>query len=825
MTAETRHRITDLRTASGELSFEARLAGSEPRRVWFRTDSDLMPNADAALATCAMPAMRSGGVLELPNPVSARMLRTQREFQAIQSAWSLEWEFGDPPLRPVAVEAPTREPVPEEPKGRVGAFFSGGVDSFATILENPDVTDLIFVRGLDILPTLPQQEGLADRVEERLREAACELGMPLHTVETNLRELTDPLVRWETYFGCALAAAALFLQPLFDRVLIAADTDYEVQGKVGSAWLVDQLWSTEQLEIVDDGGRLSRMEKVARIAEHPVVRRTLRVCWHNLGGAYNCGRCRKCLLTMAALDIVGALGKVETFPAEIDIDNFETKGISQLVQVTLWEEMLTALQGTGKPELEQTAARIVSEGKTALGLPQTHRQRRSGWSRARSGPSVLFASPETARALTAADALAFLVGGHDGSGNFGDVCQLDAALALLGRLGPKLLAVPVFERQYRQADEEIGAGLPDAPRHVVYFDPTGAGGEGLEPIPAPLGPQLGYVYLYGGGYLNPLWGERKLAMLRAAETALAAAGTQVRLASGQQVDPAWIGGLGSEGREPLTCFELIGVRDAGSLEALAPLAAAESFNGGDDAVGVIPDLPAGGGAPKPVVNVHVAEHDWVTTRPESVQAFLAGFLGELAGRLDVAPSVQPLLAYLDSRVDERPGVERLRGACAAAGIAVAEPQVLRPALLPDLAPELAAATLTVSCSYHVALTSLLLGVPTVILRDNPYYEQKAAGLLADFELPAAFSPAPSDDPAGSAAAIADHLRGEQGERLRARLAANAGALRARRHGTEAALLAACGRAALLAAPEANLTPLEAAEQRAAEATARAAAAE
>ncbi|HET7120232.1 MAG TPA: hypothetical protein VFI17_03150 [Solirubrobacterales bacterium] len=829
MATAPRHRITDLRATPGELSFEAHIAGSEPRRVWFRTDSDLVPNADAALATCVMPAMRAGGVLELPFPVSSRMLRTQREFQAIQKAWSLEWEFGDPPLREVEVEAPAREPGAVEPKGRVAAFFSGGVDSFATILENPDLTDLIFVRGIDILPTLPHQEGLADRVEARLREAAAELGMELQTVETNLRELTDPLARWEIYYGCAIAAVALFLQPLFDRVLIAADTDYEVQGKIGSSWLVDQLWSTEQLEIVDDSGGLSRMQKVARIAEHPVVQRTLRVCWRNPDGAYNCGRCRKCLLTMAALETVDALPSVETFPDRIDIDDFGSEGITQFVQLTLWEDLLDVLRGGDKPELERTVARLTSEGKAALGLPQTYRRRPSPGPAAPAtgaGEPRLFATRETARALTAAEDLALLVGSYDGSGNLGDICQLDAALALLDRLGPRLLPVPVLERQYRRSHEEVVAGMLSPPAHAVFFGPAAAGSDDLVPIPAPLGPGLGLVYLYGGGFLNPAWGERKLEMLQAAESALAGAGTQARIGSGQQVDAEWIGSLGGERLEALSSFELIAARDEASLEALAPLAAPRTFNGGDDAVGVLPDASPAATASRPIVNVHVAEHDWVTDDPTAATTFLAAFLAELGGAAGgQAPPVRPFLAYLDHRVDERPAVARLRDACAATGLEVAEPELLRPASLAALAPGLAEAALTVSCSYHVALASLLLGVPTALLGDNSYYRQKAAGLLADFGLPPAFSLSSGDDPATAAATIADHLAGEDGAALRERIAIHAGAVRGRRRETEAELLAALARVALTAGTSSGGSRLEAAERRGVEAEARAEAAE
>ena len=261
------HEISNLRAAPGELSFDARI-GERTTGVWMRTDSPLTPNADAALAAAAMPAMRHGGRLRMTDPVSPRMLRGQREFQAIQRAWSLDWPFTEP-LHEVEVEAPVREPAAIAPKGRAAAFFSGGIDSWGIVLENPDLTDLIFVRGFDLTHADPHA-ALAGEVEARLREAAEDLGLSLHVVTTNLRELSDPELPWDVFYGCAAAAVGLFLAPLFDRVLIAGDSDYAVQVSFGANRLVDQLWSTEELELVDAGGRFDPDGEAGTAGREPV---------------------------------------------------------------------------------------------------------------------------------------------------------------------------------------------------------------------------------------------------------------------------------------------------------------------------------------------------------------------------------------------------------------------------------------------------------------------------------------------------------------------------------------------------------------------------
>ena len=157
-----------------------------------------------------MPAMRHGGTLTVDAPLSPRLLRGQWEYQGLQRAWSRGWEFGGPVLQEVDVRAPQRDAQRDAGGDGVAALFSGGVDSWATVIANPDITHLVFVRGFDIGV---EQTELGDTVEARLRASAAELGLPLVTVQTNLRELSDEIIGWERFYGCAAAAVSLLLAP------------------------------------------------------------------------------------------------------------------------------------------------------------------------------------------------------------------------------------------------------------------------------------------------------------------------------------------------------------------------------------------------------------------------------------------------------------------------------------------------------------------------------------------------------------------------------------------------------------------------------------
>jgi polysaccharide pyruvyl transferase WcaK-like protein len=797
------HEIANLRTAPGELSFDARV-GQRTTNVWMRTESPLTPNADAALAATAMPAMAHGGTLRMSDPVSPRMLRGQREFQAIQRSWSLDWPFTDP-LQEVEVEAPVREPGTFAPKGRAAAFFSGGIDSWGIVLENPDLTDLIFVRGFDLTPGGPQGE-LANEVEPRLREAAEELGMPLHVVTTNLRELSDPKLPWDVFYGNAAVAVAHFLAPLFDRVLIAGDSDYAVQVSFGANRLVDQLWSSEELEIVDAGGRSTRQQRLQRLVESPAACRSLRVCWETPDLTYNCGWCRKCVTTLIGLEAIGARERVTSFPpGEIDLKVLSEFEIGHVVSLTLWEDLLDAIRANGREDLETAVAPVVAKGKAKLGLPQSFRRRpdpgppplpaaRNRTLPAAAGPPTLFATPETAAAIAGTESLAFLVGGYDGSGNFGDVLMLDVALELLAPLEPGLLLLPVLERRYAPHHPGIAEQMLRPPRHQVYFDPEGAEGDGLVPIEAPNDLSTGISYFYGGGYLNGLWGDRKLAMIRAAEGVLAEAQPQqiCRVASGLQVEAAWLDGLSAADAALLRAFDLLGARDPRSGQLLAGFGSAFVAETGDDAVGALGRLrPAEPAEEGPLrINLHYTEHDWVTGEAQSLLDFYSELLGELGRRLGRPIVAQPLVAYLDPRVDEQPAAQRLAAALAARGIEVRPQVVLRPAGLDAAAAEMGAASLTVACSYHAALTSLMLGLPTLTVAHNPYYEQKAAGLLDAFGQPSELTIRPGADPGACAELLArTALDPEAGPRLRVQLALDARRARRRRLGAEADLFA------------------------------------
>ena len=314
--------VTDLRRSEGESGIELSatvrgmpLSGTGGRRAWIRLSRSAAPAEDplsdgASLLVALLPA---AVVLDRPlrveGEVPKRLLDGCRKAMALWGEWSRQ-------LRPVPLEVgaatETRRPT------RVGAFYSGGVDSAYSVLKSlhdprePSVTDLVLIHGYDYDR---RNHGLRELVTRRIGAVARGLDLGLVEVETNLRDLNDPFVPWGT-LQCAslLGALGLAMTGTFGRILIAAGITYPLLLPWGSHPGLDPLWSTEATEIVHDGAEASRIEKVAwEVGRSDLMLENLRVCYLNPNGDYNCGRCTKCQRTLAALELAGALERCPAF--------------------------------------------------------------------------------------------------------------------------------------------------------------------------------------------------------------------------------------------------------------------------------------------------------------------------------------------------------------------------------------------------------------------------------------------------------------------------------------------------------------------------------
>jgi hypothetical protein len=331
--------IGALELAEHEISVEIRV-DERAFPLWFRiANGSFGRDLDFLVPVTLLPAMRLGARLTLPGPVSLRLVGSVPKAQAIFSLWNEAYQT-------VPFDIPTGV-TPRGANEARGCFFSGGVDSFYAAVQHLDeITHLIFVNvGFD----RPDPLAL-----ENVRRAAEELGKPLVEIETNLRSFSNSCaVEFADYGGAALGAIALLLQHEFKQIRIGSTFSYFALPRWGSHPLTDPLWSTEALEVIHDGAAATRPMKVARIASNEVAMRRLRVCHPRAGEtgrSLNCGQCSKCLRTMINLRVVGALGRCETLPGELDLDDVASLPINDDRDLAFMLENLRALDSDGRDE-------------------------------------------------------------------------------------------------------------------------------------------------------------------------------------------------------------------------------------------------------------------------------------------------------------------------------------------------------------------------------------------------------------------------------------------------------------------------------------------
>ena len=733
-----------------------------------RTESPVTPTADAALAATAMPAMRHGGRLRMSDrsargccAASASSRRCSGPGRSIGRSPSR--------CRRSRSRRPSARPGAIAPRGRVAAFFSGGVDSWGTVLDNPDLTDLIFVRGFDLAHEGAAGDALADEVEAppaggRGRSSGCRFTSSPPTCASS----SDPELPWDVYFGCAvrrrrpLPRAAL--RPRADRRRLRL----RGPGRASApTWLVDQLWSTEELEIVDDGGRFSRMQRLERLVEHPVA------CAPSglLGEPRPHLQLRSLPQVPDDADRAGGDRRARAgrpLPARA---RPRSGSLAESRSPTGLADALgrPARRGRGPPGAPDLEAAVAAAGREGKSRPRpAARPSAAGTSPARRRPGRREPDPLPRELATPPSSprrrpqrrsprrrsVAFLVGGYDGSGNFGDVLMLDAALELLAPLEPGLAGrCPCSSAASARTIPSSPQQMIRPPRHPVYFDPEGQGEDDLVPIPAAAGLALGGLLL-----LRRRLPQRPLGRPQAGDDAGrrgCAGGSRAARGPAGRLGPAGRSALDrrasrTEDASFLRAFELLGARDPRSGEILAGSARrscpkAATTRSASSPACARPSRPA---TARLRVNLHFAEHDWVTDEPAAAARTSTPTCSPSSARHAGRPVVaQPLIAYLDPTGRRAAGGRAAGRRARRARDRGSGPLRPAPAGLNEVAAQMGEPPPSpLACSYHVALTSLMLGLPTLMVAHNPFYEQKAAGLLDAFGQPAEFAIRGDADP-------------------------------------------------------------------------------
>ena len=334
---------------------------NDRRNVFFRSlcNTNLQGNFEAYLSGVILPCMKEGGgTLIAEGEVSKKFLSGLEIIQDIHHSWDTEFER----VTIKGESSRTGEPLKRE---RVGTFFSGGLDSFYTLLKRQDsITDLIFIHGTDI--SLDDTK-LRETVSARINEIALHFDKNLIEIETDIIHfLWSYDMSWGAKgHGAALATVAHLLSHNFRRIYIPSCQSYGQMIPWASHPLLDPLWSSDSLGIIHDGAEATRLDKVAQISKNEKALDCLRVCYSNVNSCYNCSKCEKCVQTMISLKIHNVLERCVPFNNEIcikDVYNINLEHGSPHHMIA--ETNLAGLEKTpGNEELKRALRRILNRPK------------------------------------------------------------------------------------------------------------------------------------------------------------------------------------------------------------------------------------------------------------------------------------------------------------------------------------------------------------------------------------------------------------------------------------------------------------------------------
>jgi len=301
--------------------------GKQDFRVWFRSPSSLNEPAtfgDPFIAGLLLACMHENEDLYVDSPVSARLLENVEYIQEVFCRW---YDF----LKPIKVHAKEvlDEPQLSHLKRGTASCFSGGVDSWHTLLQNRDkITYLLLIRGFDIRI---DNDSLWEESVARLCRSANTVGLPIITVTTNLRELADKRrSSWgerfngdfwgQCLFASCIAAVGMSLQTNISKLYLpSAGWTYKDLIPHGSHPLVDTRWTTSDFEVIPYGWHTDRLGKSVEISSSDEALHNLRVCYSNPQNRYNCCKCEKCLRTMVPLYVLKRLNTARSFEDPLNI--------------------------------------------------------------------------------------------------------------------------------------------------------------------------------------------------------------------------------------------------------------------------------------------------------------------------------------------------------------------------------------------------------------------------------------------------------------------------------------------------------------------------
>ncbi len=330
--------------AGGIFTLSAKISGAVEGECFYSLPEQYRSWVDEESSNCFLigllyTAMFEGCSLRLEGTVSEKLLFHTRAYliPMLQGFFNGKLSGID-----VGAASVTRAVYPEA--DRVGTGFTGGIDSFHTILnrglakdmpESARINTLFFfnVGGHGMSSDPARLKWLEEKFQARqklLSAYPAEIGLPFIGINSNVHSFHRS-GHLETSTLASLSAALFVGRRLRLYYLASAGFDYRTlfynsdpQGY--DVELIDDSTiphiTTETFSAIADGADASRPVKTRMVAEYEPASRFLNVCGNQETFDRNCSECFKCVRTMETLYILGLLDR---FGAVFDLKKFTPK--------------------------------------------------------------------------------------------------------------------------------------------------------------------------------------------------------------------------------------------------------------------------------------------------------------------------------------------------------------------------------------------------------------------------------------------------------------------------------------------------------------------
>ncbi len=272
----------------------------------------------------------------------------------VLDCWN-SWQPND--RRTIKIEM-RKAAAPSVTRQGAAGFLSGGVDSFHMLHRNiklyqqnspAAIRQVILVHGFDIGKRARNaEEALFASTGQRLEGVCRKSGIRLATCRTNLRHIKLDAGFWtDRFYGAAVLGTGHAMVPGEAYLMLAGTYNFANLGPIGSNPVIDVQFSSQRLQVVHEGLRFSRQQKITELLEWPDAINNLRVCAFDGRDDYNCGTCEKCVRTRLGLLGAGcrhsaAFGEHEMAPNLLDAIELDTA-----YQVSCYTEIGEALAREG----------------------------------------------------------------------------------------------------------------------------------------------------------------------------------------------------------------------------------------------------------------------------------------------------------------------------------------------------------------------------------------------------------------------------------------------------------------------------------------------